>query len=89
MRTPSGCLEDFLKDIHNRIKVISGCEYSSSSISRHLGWKAQINATLEVYDFLSYVNGSIPMPSEKIEVTTGNATEMIANPRFTEWKKAN
>ncbi|KAA8539286.1 hypothetical protein F0562_025978 [Nyssa sinensis] len=56
--------------------------------TNYLTWKAQISAALEVYDFLGYVDGSIPMPSEKVEVTTGDATEIVTNPRFTEWKKA-
>ncbi|KAA8519410.1 hypothetical protein F0562_013666 [Nyssa sinensis] len=56
--------------------------------TNYLTWKAQISAALEVYDLLGYVDGSIPMPSEKIAVTTENATEMVTNPIFTEWKKA-
>ncbi|KAA8529815.1 hypothetical protein F0562_034328 [Nyssa sinensis] len=56
--------------------------------TNYLTWKAQISAALDVYDLLGYVDGSIPMPSEQIEVTVGDAAQRVANPRFTEWKRA-
>ncbi|KAA8526012.1 hypothetical protein F0562_007888 [Nyssa sinensis] len=57
-------------------------------LMNYLTWKAQISATLDVYDLLGYVDGLIPMPSEQIEVTVGDAAQRVANPRFTEWKRA-
>ncbi|KAA8531700.1 hypothetical protein F0562_006583 [Nyssa sinensis] len=56
--------------------------------TNYLTWKAQISAALDVYDLLGYVDGSIPMPSEQIEVTVGDAAQRVATPRFTEWKRA-
>ncbi|KAA8519620.1 hypothetical protein F0562_013935 [Nyssa sinensis] len=53
--------------------------------TNYLTWKAQISAALEVYDFLGYVDGSIPMPS--VEVTTGDATEIVTNPNLLNGRK--
>ncbi|KAA8524495.1 hypothetical protein F0562_010918 [Nyssa sinensis] len=56
--------------------------------TNYLTWKAQISAALDVYDLLGYVDGSIPMPSEHIEVTVSDVAKRVANPRFTEWRRA-
>ncbi|KAA8531601.1 hypothetical protein F0562_006310 [Nyssa sinensis] len=45
--------------------------------------EAQLSATDAVNR-----QGSIPMPFEQIEVTVDDAAQRVANPRFTEWKRA-